>query len=432
MKKSLLLLKRRLYSDRSGSILIWVIFMIIAIGIAGVSMLHLTTTSTYSELFAHNHSRAYYIAESGGRYAIPQILSDPKTAKTNLDGKTLLLSDGDKFKFAIDNSNSQYTILQSTGIVNEGSWFQGNRVLTYKIFKPFIDPFNDPESFSKNWNVYSGKADIAASDAIGGVTALRVQKQTIKGIKYDPLLAIKWFGNNNFPDLASTRSENNGLLSYELQVKIGLASEGSKGDHWMLGLSFRLDTVTDSSYGISFFKSIGRSDPKRPIWLDQLPSSFDVMMDASGVKKYIAFWKRMSGVFTLIDYKQLIQSDGVIDSNGDLKLFSTILIKIYEEYDANNARMNKISGYIQGPDTYPVNTINWNYNNFKTVLWNTYVQPIIDTSLTSVNFESGYPAEIGIHAYLYDSAAANDMFFKDFAMGLLSNNGVGGIESIQY
>lgn len=432
MKKSLLLLKRRLYSDRSGSILIWAIFMIIAIGIAGVSMLHLTTTSTYSELFAHNHSRAYYIAESGGRYAIPQIQSDPKTAETNLNGKTLLLSNGDKFVLAIDNSNSQYTILQSTGIVNEGSWFQGNRILTYKIFKPFIDPFNDSTSFSKNWNVYAGKANIAASGQLGGQTALRVQKETIKGIQYDPLLSINWFGNNNFPDLASTRSENNGLLSYELQVKIGLVSEGSKGDHWMLGLSFRLDTAADSSYGISFFKSIGRSDKFRPVWIDQLPNSFDVMMDESGVKKYIVFWKKMSGVFTLIDYKQLMQSDRVIDSNGQLKLFSAMIIKIYEEYDANNGRMNKIYGYVQGPDTYPVNTINWNFNNFKIVLWNTYVQPIIDTSLTSVNFETGHPAEIGIHAYLYDSAAANDLFFKDFAMSILSSNGIGGIESIQY
>lgn len=189
----------------------------------------------------------------------------------------------------------------------------------------------------------------------------------------------------------------------------------------MLGLSFRY--VDDNNYyGISFFRSIGRDDRQRPSWINDLPSSFDILMDGS---PYIVLWKKVSGNYTLLDYKKLDASDGVIDG-GNLKDWSTIIVKIDEQFSgAGGSRENHISGYIQGTASYPRNTINFNYTNFNPVVWNTNTQPIVDSSITSENFGSNRPDEIGLHGY-YDSNTANDQFFDDFSIKFAGSGGAGG------
>jgi hypothetical protein len=62
-----------------------------------------------------------------------------------------------------------------------------------------------------------------------------------------------------------------------------------------------------------------------------------------------------------------------------------------------------------------------------TVVWRES-NKIIDGTLTSENFDTGRPVEIGIHAF-YDSPAANDQFFDDFGM-VIAKSGDSG--SIQY
>ena len=235
-------------------------------------------------------------------------------------------------------------------------------------------------------------------------------------------VSLNWVGNTDLPDLTEIRSQNDDLLSYELQIKAKEDIQGSRGDHYMLGLSFRLNTATDSTYGISFFRSIGRGDVHRPGWIDDLnPVTFkDDVMNGD---RYIVLWEKLSGTgtYSLLDYGP--DPEVIEETIGELKPWPTIIVQIFESKEGG-VRKNTISGYIQGTSSYSRNTINWNYNNFKQVLFN-----VEDDSLKSETFET--PAEIGLHA-CYDSPANNDQFLDDFAMRILNNDGSAFIKAIQY
>ncbi|MBW1773403.1 MAG: hypothetical protein JRJ82_10995 [Deltaproteobacteria bacterium] len=124
-------------SDQRGALLVSLILTLTIIAILGAVMVEMTTTSTLGELFANRQQRAYYLAESGGRYAIPQILADPIQAETDLHGMTFTLSNGDQFFLTVDNSIPELTMLESEGIVQPGDWLESRTKITYRIPRPF-------------------------------------------------------------------------------------------------------------------------------------------------------------------------------------------------------------------------------------------------------------------------------------------------------
>ncbi|MDD5434709.1 MAG: hypothetical protein PH343_04705 [Nitrospira sp.] len=437
-----------LRSSTNGSVLVVLIIAITISSVLILGALYLTTGSTLGELFANYQMRSYYIAESGGNYAIPQIKQDHAAAATNLHGKTFTLSNGDRFILSIDDTNTSYTLLESTGVVNDGLWSESRRKITYKINKSYDEQFTNNSDLNNNWNFTSGGASIKSGGPLGGEPALNLTGE-------NALISFKWDGNPALPDLAAQWANSDGLLSYALQVKVNVDTEGGKGQHYMLGLSFRLDTngtsatSDDRFYGISFFRSIGRGDSHKPAWVNNLNSSFDAIMDGT---PYVILWRKInsSSEFTLMDYKKLIAADGVIDGTGALKAWSAIVVTVQERYQTdgsgdyvldgygNRIRENLITGYVQGADAYPRNTVNWNFSIFNLVAWGWKIpgqsviapQTVIDSTLTSVNFDTRRPEEIGIHGY-YDSSAANDQFFDDFSSDF-TGTGSGGGGGIQY
>jgi type II secretory pathway pseudopilin PulG len=132
------LIKKMSCSNQSGFVLIGLIITMIIIAVLGAALVHFTTTSTFSELFTNRQQRAYYVAESGGRYAIPQIKSDLVQATTDLHGKTFTLNNGDKFVLSIDNTDPEFTHLESEGIVHEGDWLEVREKITYEIPKSCV------------------------------------------------------------------------------------------------------------------------------------------------------------------------------------------------------------------------------------------------------------------------------------------------------
>ncbi|MBI5194615.1 MAG: hypothetical protein HZA08_14445 [Nitrospirae bacterium] len=435
-------------TNNAGSVLIWIIVTITVSAVLASAVLYLTTGSTLGELFANYQMRAYYLAESGGNYAIPQIKTDHAAAATNLHGKTFTMSNGDKFSLSIDDTNSSYTLLESTGIINEGGYAESRRKITYKINKSYSEPFTSSTDLNNNWNINAGGASILSGGPADGEPALNLTGK-------EALISLKWDGNPDLPDLAVQWTNSDGLLSYDLQAKIKVESEGGKGDHFMLGLSFRLDTndtsgtSDDRFYGISFFHSIGRGDAHKPAWVNNLNSNFDTIMDGD---VYIILWRKInsSSSYILMDYKKLTEADGVVEDDK-LEEWSTIVVSVQERYQTdgngnyvldgfgNRIRENLITGYVQGKDAYPRNTVNWNFSNFNLVVWGWKIpgqsviapQTIIDGTLTSVNFDTRRPEEIGIHGY-YDSTAANDQFFDDFSSRIAPGGGSGGSGGIQY
>lgn len=145
----------KLFSNENGAVLIGLIITFTIIMLLGAAILSITVTSTYSEILTAPQLRAYYIAESGARYAIPRILQDHIQAETDLHNKVFTLDNGDKFLLLIDNITSPgITYLESEGIIGEGGWFESKVKVTYKI----------PRPFSFKYGVFSGTGKITMRD----------------------------------------------------------------------------------------------------------------------------------------------------------------------------------------------------------------------------------------------------------------------------
>jgi hypothetical protein len=133
--------KGRPCMNERGALLIGLIITITIIALAGAAIVSLTTISTFGEIFANLHSRAYYLAESGGRYAIPMIKADPAQAEIDLDGRTFTFDNGDRFILSVDNTAPDITLLESEGVSQAGDWLEARAKIKYRIPRSFIFPY---------------------------------------------------------------------------------------------------------------------------------------------------------------------------------------------------------------------------------------------------------------------------------------------------
>ncbi|MDH3359563.1 MAG: hypothetical protein OEL55_01705, partial [Desulfobulbaceae bacterium] len=189
-----------------------------------------------------------------------------------------------------------------------------------------------------------------------------------------------------------------------------------------------------------------------------------------GGKAYIVLWKKINGNYTILDYRKAQIADGVVDENGNLKNWSTLMVRVAEQYitdtdgnyldingqittnPAERVRENVISAYVQGEDDTDAKayqyqrqttncscattacscSIHWDYDTFNPVNWITAgTGTIVDGSLTSLNFAILSPEEVGIH-YL---GANGERFFDDFALtfdGGGASGGGGGDSTTRY
>ncbi|GEM_PF-4352273 len=88
------------YLRQHGSALIILIVSIVVMSALGIAMLSMRTASSYTQMTANTNNRAYYLAESGKRYA------DFSTADgSGATGKTYRLSNGDEFQLTINSTD---------------------------------------------------------------------------------------------------------------------------------------------------------------------------------------------------------------------------------------------------------------------------------------------------------------------------------------
>ena len=311
-------LGKMLNSDQRGVILIWLIFILVAAGILGSSMVYLTTSSTYDELLANNQARTYYLAESGARYAISQFTQDPDIDTTTLDGIYSLSNGNDQFTLSVspdDPADPVFLRIESKGTISGESWFEGNRMVTYKLIKPINESFGD----ITNWNITTDFGDIYDEEKCDGEDCLRVKDLDSNDQIHMPL---NW--ENLDIDLAEVRMLSGDFLSYELQVKMLIDIDGagvSRAKYYMMGLSFRLDTANENSYGISFFKSRDPENssppPNPPAWAGNFFQGADwkiIMQAPNDEKLFIILWEKTpSGGIRLLDYEPLTEVvEGVV------------------------------------------------------------------------------------------------------------------------
>ncbi|MDH3393187.1 MAG: hypothetical protein OEL66_04220 [Desulfobulbaceae bacterium] len=448
--------------NQRGSILIGVIVTMVVVATLGTAMVTLTTTSTYTHVGAFDAAKAYYLAEAGGRYAIPIIRQealnggdpfDPATGTiARLNGKTFTMTDGDMFRLVLSYAAPTYT-LESFGLLRQGAnAFEASRKVTF-VINASVAPgvaiaFDNTSDLRDNLGAVAG-----AAKATGG--KLKIDKDNTE-------LGLKWDGSASLPNLADMWSSNDGLLGYSLQIKAAL-NPGIKA--YVGGISFRLDSATDSSYGFSFARRSGPGSQcgSLPVGFCAQDGNGNFIIEEGFI--YIVLWKKVAGNYTILDSRKAQTADGVIDNPGLLKAWSTLVVRVEERYrtdsDGNyldingqittdpaaRTRENVITAYVQGQDDTDAKaykyrrdinpcdcdtsecscTIHWQYGKFNPVNWEgAGLQPITDSTLTSEDFGVVRPEEIGIH-YVGDSG---ERFFDDFAITVDGGAGGGGGNSI--
>ncbi|MDH3392509.1 MAG: hypothetical protein OEL66_00765, partial [Desulfobulbaceae bacterium] len=413
------------FCNQQGSILIGVIVTMVVIATLGTAIVTLTTSSSYTQIGYFDAAKAYYLAESGGRYAVPLIRQeaasggDPFEPLTGtialLNDKTFTMANGDKFHLAITYADPIYTV-ESTGILRQGAnTFEATQKVTF-----VIDVSTNPE-IPIAFDGKDGKLGDSLTEISGGASIAGNKLKIDSGDGGDKSggggkgggdggggnsgtnaeLGLSWAEDGStLPDLAETWLNSDGLLGYSIQIKANLNAGAAK--EYVAGLSFRLNSATNSSYGFSLVERTTDANECTP----PVPSVFCAALDNKSL--YLVLWKKVGGEYSIIDYHQAIPNDGILANNGSPKAWTTLLVRVEERYitdaegnylDAdgeitavpeNRVRENVITAYTQSPDyedpkAYAYQrqskgckcdsedcscTIHWEYDNFNPVNWN--------------------------------------------------------------
>jgi hypothetical protein len=279
--------------------------------------------------------------------------------------------------------------------------------------------------FDEDYWTYVGvtSVDIARTGSSGTEPAIHMKRDVGR-------LELYWQTHPEV-DLRKAWQDNANLLSYDLQVKVSpydVSDARAYSSHYMLGLSFRLYQDTETSYGVSFFRSRmyepSRNPKKPPRELkppDWLPPALEPLR---GTNVYIILWCRTAAGFDLINYRTLDGSHNmtyVADGVYELRDYVTMLVELDEFIDNSGVRQNNIVVYMQNPDIYP------NWNDTGDARWGgdpvVFPSPItwenpavirhIDGRITSENFAVDSPSEVAVH-FFYHKKGPNKKFFDDF------------------
>jgi len=382
-------------SCQKGSILLGLIITMVVMAVLGAGMVYLTTTSTFQELLANNNMRAYYAAESGGRYANSLVRTALAYGNPSLitlsssfagsTGTTYTMANGDSFQ--INNwiqhgTTSLYFTYDSIGTTGSG-FLQAKRKLSYNIYPanqgglalpppipPAASEFEVPQGQQAAAWLGQFYDPTAAQDtkifvqSAGGDAALNLAAT-------DYTMGLKWSTNLSMAQFDALRAAHNNLLSYGVQVKIWENENVNYSE--MIGISFRLDDsptttkIDENMYGISFVKMGAKPDtkPNNPAWYADYiwgTTPWDVF-STNPYTWFVVLWKKIDNsgwTYQPLAYQKILQSDSADsvclagDSNGCITLKPWTTLMVYVEEISGG---NKITAYIASPNTYGRRTI---------------------------------------------------------------------------
>lgn len=400
--------------NQRGSILMGIIITMVVMATLGAGMVYLTTTSTYQELLANNHARAFYAAESGGRYAnalIRQALAMGSQAvfeSMEANVKNLTFTMGIDDQFLINNwqanlvGGSMHVTYDSTGTVgsgflkakirlryhtnpaNQGSGGGaggpggpgGTGEPTPSLALP--QPASDFDIPKPDLDIYYSPVDMSQVDIKDNPFVDSDRALNLKADYY--IMGLKWYDNPSMLQLDQIRTDNGGLLNYRAQVKIKTNNDrASKFNMYnIIGISFRLDDTAGSNmttnttypdtYGISFVKLPGPRDPNINASLYRNPSPPQWFVDViypdttnwnlvSDNTWHVVLWKRAvdpTGPHQILAYRKLTSADWVcemVDGYCNIKPWSTIYVDVEERIGAGSADAD---GFNYGASGTPV------------------------------------------------------------------------------
>ena len=278
--------------QQKGSILIGLIITMVIMASLGAGMLYVTTTSTYQEIMANNHTRAFYAAESGGRYAMavirnafasgsPSTDTDYTNLKANavsgsytLVGNTFKVQNIIESDVVVPGGTTKQINFDVIGVVNSSSFLQAQRKISYRI-----QPANQPggggctgsncttditsasqlTSLGSDWGTPSVSSNVLIINVPGGGAA-------------EDRAEIGYNGSS----LAGSWTAAGGL-SYDAQVKVKVdpRSDGTPA-YFLAGLVFRVSggTTTATAPVPGFCTSSGCTQPYCSNWKTDKSGSY--------------------------------------------------------------------------------------------------------------------------------------------------------------
>lgn len=381
-------------SCQRGSVLIGLIVTITIMAFLGAGMVYLTTTSTFQELFANNHVRAHYAAESGGRHAVAlarQALAtgtpDIATLPATYFSSEYTMANSDKFQVTNWNAGGASLIITFDVIGTTGSGFmKAQRKLSYRINPanqmgagtpqpPPALPLeaSDFDIPKQDLDIYYSPVDMSEVDIkdnpkVDGDNALNLKSD-------DYTMGLRWHNLLSLAQLDAIRASNSNLLSYGVQVKIKDIDVDAQnpGPYSMVGISFRLDDRNDAvlsddidnMYGISFVKlKKPGSLPNKPDWYKNYIHTnpdWDFFSVTHADYWFVVLWKRIfSGTtptYTPLAYHKISEGDSVCragNAGGCTKIQYWATLMVYVEEKSSGS--NEIHGYLSQPPTYERST----------------------------------------------------------------------------
>ena len=129
----------RSFTNMAGSVLVYLIVVILIFGVLGVTMVSLFTTATTSSAIPNDARRACFMAESATRYAFSELRDNDFNVNTinGLNSTTFKVTDAGSFtvnvfslwfESPIDKSSSPYTLNIPAGILPQDSFVPINPV----------------------------------------------------------------------------------------------------------------------------------------------------------------------------------------------------------------------------------------------------------------------------------------------------------------
>lgn len=411
----------RISGNQHGAILIGIIVAVSMVASLGAAMVSLLNTSTVTQIGSLDSTKAYYLAESGGRYAI-QIINNqefgtpPYASRaamiTALNNQTFTMDDGSQFILTLSYAAPNFT-LTSTGLPNTTA----ARKITYVI--TFYTPPGGSDGVDLPFTNTGGTLKSTDWNDGGGTDVESGGRLELDADGTDAFASLDWTNaSSTMPDLADIWTNSDGLLSYEIQVKVDLKNDKDQ----IGGISFRLDTNSSSDianhdfYGYSFVYNKS-SESYLPSFVDRAGSATTIPTNTP----YLIFWKQASGTRTILAQKQLSAISSGFLSSGHLQDWTSLIIRVQEQYDTSGNRENLITAYLADVNDYAIGTIHWDYSDFTLVDWGcsdaeTYnctsgpgCTCLVDTTFTSANFSTDQPDEIGLHGLGRDEIKMRDL-----------------------
>ena len=408
-----------LVSCQRGSVLVVTIIAVTIAATLGTAIYSFVSTSSLTQVGSMNDTKAYYLAESGGHYAIKRLIAiDSSNATT----RNALLTELAAAPFTVTDGG-QFT-LQSFSYTASGGFAQYSfsakgtppnaaisRSISYIVKVPDQAGVNIPFDGSgatlnaNNWNT-SGNA---ALDTIN-------QKVTLNSGTTQSQVSLDWNNaSSTLPDLATAWSNDNGMLSYEVQVKVKLNTSANKDV--AAGISFRLNTQGDTNFSNDSFYGLSY------VWCyDHVDLPAFCGTDSS--KTYIVLWKQASNGTKTVIGKQLASTVSTsLVSSSKLVSWATLVVRIQEQLDpVSGVRENLIYAFAGDPVTSPKGTIHWDYTKYAAVKWESSFSGtdcsgglksfVADTSFLSTNFDTQNPDEVGVHTLGATTAELADLALR--------------------